>query len=347
MAFFILLVTGFTAQANVILTDVYTVGKGKQPQISVDNAGIVRVVYGLDDKVLCATSTDHAKTFGNPVLVAQVPGMHLGMGRGPQLASSGRWSIVTVMDQAGDIHWFKQSSGAAKWQAMGIINDMKGSAPEGMMAIGADNKDNFYAVWLDVRIGKRNQICFSSLSAKSGKWAANRIIYQSPDMHVCECCKPSIAVAGNTVAVMFRNWINGSRDLYTLKSVNGGQSFLAAQKMGLGTWKLDGCPMDGGDIRIGAKNQVQTTWQRKGEIYFAQDGDPEVYIGKGKTCSLTGKVEQPVITYKDRDTLKMMALSTKKASVIGEGDFAKSVQITKDRFLFVWEQAGQIRSRLL
>jgi hypothetical protein len=343
----ILLAVGFTSQSDAGLPGINTIGQGKQPQVSVDNAGIVRVVYGLEDKVFCATSTDNAQTFTAPVLVAQIAGMHLGMGRGPQLASSAGCSIITAMDNAGNIHWFKQNKGNAKWQPMGVINDLKRSAPEGMIAIGADNKDNFYAVWLDTRLGGKNQIWFSSLSGKVTKWSANRLIYKSADQHVCECCKPSIAVSGNTVAVMFRNWLNGSRDLYTLRSADAGKTFSAAQKMGLGTWKLDGCPMDGGGVRINTSNQIQTVWQRKGDIYFAQGADPELYIGKGKTCSLVANGEQAIITYQNNDTLKLVTIPDKKTTVIGQGDFVRSVQLKANHNFFVWEQGNQIQYRLL
>jgi hypothetical protein len=343
----IALVIGFATESYASSPHTNTIGQGRQPQVSVDNAGIVRVVYGLDDKIFCATSTNHAKTFSAPVLVAQLDGMHLGMGRGPQLASSAGCSVITAMDKAGDIHWFKQAKGNAKWQSMGVINDLKGSAPEGMMAIGADNSDNFYAVWLDIRAGKHNQICFSSLPAKSNKWLANRLIYKSADMHVCECCKPSIAVSGNTVAVMFRNWLNGSRDLYTLRSADAGRTFSPAQKMGLGTWKLDGCPMDGGGIRLNTSNVVQTVWQRKGDIYFAQGADPEMYIGRGKTCSMVANGTQALITYQNNDTLKLLTMPNKKTTIIGEGNFVRSVQLKGIHNFFVWEQSGQVQYRVL
>ncbi|MCC8425363.1 hypothetical protein [Mucilaginibacter sp. UR6-11] len=324
-----------------------TIAAGKQPQVSVDKIGTVRVVYGLNDNIFCATSGDQGQTFSSPVLVAHVADMHLGMGRGPQLSSSANFSVITAIDKAGNIHWFKLKNGSEKWQAMGVVNDLKGSAPEGMMAVGADKKDNFYAVWLDIRLGQKNQIWFSSLSAQSNKWSANRLVYKSPDMHVCECCKPGISVSGSAVAIMFRNWLNGSRDLYVARSANGGQSFTAAQKMGLGTWKLDGCPMDGGGIIISPLNIVQTVWQRKGEIYFAQGADPEVYIGKGKTCTIAGNAMHTVIAYQSNDTLKLVTIPDKKMTTIGEGNFIKLTSLANGHNFCVWEQDSHIKYRLL
>ncbi len=79
--------------------NVRTISRGEQPEASMDTNGVVRVVFGQEDKVFCATSKDQGLTFSNPVLVAEVPGMHLGMSRGPQIASSDTHSVITVMDK--------------------------------------------------------------------------------------------------------------------------------------------------------------------------------------------------------------------------------------------------------
>ena len=41
---------------------------------------------------------------------------------------------------------------------------------------------------------------------------------ESPDGTICECCDPSLAAMGHgEFAVMWRNKLGGSRDLYTLR----------------------------------------------------------------------------------------------------------------------------------
>jgi hypothetical protein len=322
-----------------------SIGKGQQPQISVDNKGIIRVVFGSDDNIFCATSKDHGLTFGQPVLVAKVPEMHLGMSRGPQLASSKDNSVITAIDKTGNIYWYRLSHTSGKWKRMGIINDRLASAPEGLMSIAADNNDHFYAAWLDIRTGKHNQIYFASLSGKSVNWSKNTMAYQSPDQHVCECCKPSIAVQGSSVAIMFRNWLNGSRDLYVTRSSDRGLTFGAAQKMGIDTWKLNGCPMDGGGLRISPANAVQTVWQRKGYIYYAATGEPEKYIARGRNCSISGYGTNPLITYQNSDTLNVISYPQIKPTVIGTGGYLKAAQLNLTSNIFVWEQNNQIQYR--
>jgi len=55
-----------------------TIAAGDQPQIGIDNKGMIRVVFGREDKIFCVESSDKGLTFSNPVLVAEIPGMHLG-----------------------------------------------------------------------------------------------------------------------------------------------------------------------------------------------------------------------------------------------------------------------------
>jgi hypothetical protein len=320
-----------------------TISSGEQPQIAMDGHGVIRVVYGQKDKIFCATSTDKGVTFSQPVLVAEVAKMHLGMSRGPQLATSANYSIITAQDQSGTIHWYKLNHLSKEWKSMGAINDLKGSAPEGLMGVAADKKNNFYAVWLDTRVGGGNNIFFSTLSNKADGWSKNRLVYQSPDKLVCGCCKPNIAVNGSEVAIMFRNWLNGSRDLYLLRSLNSGASFAAAQKLGLDTWKLEGCPMDGGGIVVGHTDNIQTTWQRKGNVFYCKPGKPEVNIGAGRICSISGGDANSVLTFQHNDTVRLVKLKTNNQVAIGKGGYLKTVILPDQKIVCVWEQDKQIK----
>ncbi len=347
LVFLILPVLAFFNLSSMATLAPQFIGKGQQPQVSIDGKGIVRVVFGDADEIFCATSTNQGISFGKPQLVAKLPQMHLGMSRGPQLASSKDFSVITAIDKTGNIHWYWLDHATGKWKYKGMVNDLKDSAPEGMINIAADDKNNFYAVWLDTRTGKHNQIYFSSLAATASKWSKNVMAYQSPDQHVCECCRPTVAVKGTSVALMFRNWLNGSRDLYVTRSADGGKTFSPAVKLGMDTWKLNGCPMDGGGMRINPLNVIQTVWQRKGDIYYATVGNPETYIARGRTCSIAGNGANPLITYQVGDTLNVVKYPQKAPVIIGTGSFLKAAQLNANTSLYVWEKDNHIMYRKL
>lgn len=321
-----------------------TLARGSQPQVSVDTKGVIRIVYGTKDQIFCLTSADNGKTFTKPALVARITGMHLGMTRGPQIASSNRYSIITAIDKSGNIHSFRLSHQSKKWERMQPVNDLEGSGPEGLMSISADERDNFYAVWLDIRQKKQNQIFFSSLQSGAQSWSKNRLIYESPSGHVCECCKPSVATAGSQVAVMFRNWLFGSRDLYFITSANQGRSFSAARKLGTGTWKLNACPMDGGDISIDRNQQVHSAWQRQGAVYYSKPGQGERKIESGRNVSMVKNAKTPTILFHSGGKVFMSILNGKPLT-IGEGSFAEGVVTPDHKILVVWENEGSVLFR--
>jgi hypothetical protein len=85
-----------------------TLASGEQPQVTADAKGKIRVVYGESDKIYFLSSIDNGKTFSSQQLVAHVPGTHLGMTRGPQLATSADYSLITAIDKKGNIHSFSK-----------------------------------------------------------------------------------------------------------------------------------------------------------------------------------------------------------------------------------------------
>src|SRR4051812_1842894 len=108
---------------------------GQQPNIAVDAKGVIRVVYGEDNAIYCVTSANMGSSFSAPVKVAELSGMHLGNSRGPQIASSRNYSLITAITKDGTIHSFRLSNASNAWIKSGNVNDEDGSAPEGLMAL--------------------------------------------------------------------------------------------------------------------------------------------------------------------------------------------------------------------
>lgn len=333
---------------NISCTDQnkHIIATGQQPQLTIDNDGIIRVVYGQEDTIFCATSTDNGQTFGEIQVVGTVKNMHLGMTRGPQVATSKNYTLVSAIDKAGTIHSYQLDHHSNRWTRTSTINDFANSALEGLMDIAAGPDDNFYAVWLDIRDDKRNKIGYSATFDQGNTWSENIIAYRSPDKVVCECCKPNIYATQSKVYIMFRNWLLGSRDLYLLESDNKAAAFDNPQKLGNGTWKLDGCPMDGGGLIVDEKADVHTVWQREGRIFYAQPGKDEKQIGMGRGCDISG-LNNPIITWQEDMELKLKELPNGQEFNVGKGGFIKALCTQSNKILCTWENDGQIEFRIL
>lgn len=343
----ILLMLLFTTAARASTSDGNPIGYGRQPEISKDSKGVIRIVFGRNDSIFCSTATNRALTFSQPVLVGVVKGMHLGMTRGPQLASSLNASLVTAIDQSGQIHSFLLHHKVGRWVKTGTVNDMPGSAPEGLMSIASDEHDRFYAVWLDIRNDRKNKVYFSSFNLQQNLWSRNLLVYRSPDSTVCECCKPSIEASASRVVIMFRNWLHGSRDLYLVQSNDRGRSFDRARKLGSGTWKLNACPMDGGGIVIDGKGQVHTVWRREDKVYYCRPNGKEEILGTGRACAITGEKGKLVVSLQQGSVLKMIDVLTHKETIMGSGSFLKTLLLDNGKTVCVWEEEKEIKVRVI
>lgn len=316
--------------------------EGQQPQLVSDVAGNLRVVYGRDDKIFCTTSLDNGRTFSEPALIGEVKDMHLGMFRGPQVASSKNYTLVSAMDKGGTIHVFQLNHKTGKWTKTSQINDVEASTPEGLMALVADDSDHFYATWLDIREDKKNKIYYAESTNNGKSWLPNRLVYKGPEGTVCECCRPSIAVKGDKVYIMFRNKLEGSRDLYLTQAKTGGGAFSEPVRLGEGTWKLNACPMDGGGLVVNKKGHVTTAWQRAGKIYTDTPGATEQEIGTGRRCSIASP-ENPMVTWQEGENLKLRVLNEEKTYDVGTGSFLKSIPTKDGKILCVWEADKVVR----
>jgi hypothetical protein len=322
----------------------FIVANGEMPALSKDNNNKVHLVFGNGDSIMYAYSDDNCKTFSRPELIKKLPHVFTFATRGPQVAATGHGILVTACTSEGEIYSFYKENGGS-WTEGPKINDVAGVSKEGLMALSAYG-NNAWAVWLDLRDNQRNKI-YGANSVDGGKtWSRNFMIYNSPDTSVCECCKPSVVVWKNKVAVMFRNRLNGYRDLYVIQSNDGGETFNHAEKLGTGSWKLNACPMDGGNLAINSKGQLQSVWRRETTVYADNPGFHEKAIGKGKGCTVATVNDKYVYAWVENNEVVVLKQDNKKVN-LGEGKQPVLESVDLNHFICVWENNKQIYAAVL
>jgi hypothetical protein len=253
-------------------------GDAKQPQIAVNSKGQIFVVFGNAKGIWFSSSTDGGKTFSASRKIDEVKALALGMRRGPRIAASENTLTVTAIShEHGNLSSWYSPDGGVTWSNEVTVNDVPSSAREGMHGLAADGKGSVYAVWLDLR-NKKTQL-WGSKSVDGGKsWGENVQIYKSPDGTICECCHPSVIFTpkGEVIA-MWRNWLDGNRDMYRSISTDGGKTFSNGTKLGTGTWPLKGCPMDGGSLAA-MDNETAFVWRREQKLFMTKQTAEETLI---------------------------------------------------------------------
>lgn len=284
------LATGAAAQSKAVRLP--APATAMQPQAAVDPSGRVLIVFGTKTGVFCTASLDGGDSFAAPIEVGRTAQLALGLRRGPRIAITKEALVVTAIageqggGRDGDVVAWRSIDGGASWSAPAQLNDQAGAAREGLHALAAGPKDELFCVWIDLR-EKRGELWGAASTDGGAKWGKNRLVYRSPDGTICECCAPSIAYgADGMLGVMWRNWLGGARDMYVSSSKDGGVTFSVAHKQGTGTWRIQGCPMDGGGLALRSKGEVASVWRREHTLYRTLAAGGEEALGPGEQASL-------------------------------------------------------------
>ena len=321
------------------------IAAGQMPEMAKDISGNLHLIYGTGDSIMYVYSDDKGHSFSSPVLVDTLPALVASATRGPQITPVKDGLSIIAADNTGNIFSFtKKQSG--KWAKAARVNDVDTIDKEGFLGLSGDGNNNLFAIWPDLRNDGRNKI-YGARSTDGGKtWSKNIMVYTSPDGTVCECCKPSVVMKDNNVYVMFRNFLNGNRDLYLIQSADGGNSFGEAQKLGNGNWPLDGCPMDGGGIAVNNNGEVQTVWRRENKIFTVVPGNEEKEIGEGKGCTMEVVANKNVYAWTENGEV-ICLLPNGKKELLGKGKQPIIKAINDTQLICVWEYEKEIHRSIL
>jgi len=319
------------------------IAHGHMPSIATDKENYIHVVYGTGDSIMYIFSKD-GKSYSAPSLVAVLPDLFASAMRGPQIAAVKNGLIIIACDKEGNLHSYRKNAGS-RWYKSQQVNKISGISKEGLTSLDADGS-NGYIAWLGVN-NPKGQSVYLARSFDGGKtWKKNLNVYASPSGTVCECCKPSLKVAGNKVYIMFRNFLNGNRDLYLIESPDGGKTFGQAQKLGVGSWQLDGCPMDGGGLAINENKTAETVWRREGKIYSAEPGKPEKEIGEGKACTVETINNKNVYAWTNHGSIIIKIPGSTEINM-GKGNLPLLKRLDNEKIICVWENEDEIKAAVV
>ena len=331
-----------TALLALHLPAVSPTTSNKQPQLAAAD-GVVALVFGSGESIWLARSKDDGASFEAPARIADLPKLLLGRHRGPRVAISAGTVLVSAIASApGDLMLWRSSDGGRTWGAARAVNDQPSAAREGLHALAADAGGHVAVVWLDDR-GGRGKRLYGAFSGDAGAtWGRNVMLYESPSGSICECCHPSLAALGSgEFVVMWRNSLNGYRDLYTMR-LSGGTAAGAAERQGAGTWKLDACPMDGGGLAV-RNGRAGSAWRREKDVYLVEPGGPERKIGTGQDVALGANNQGWYAVWSSSAGIEaMLPGSTAATRLAPSGAFPAVVTTGGGVVMVAWEENGGI-----
>lgn len=349
----------FLAALVISIPSVQAPKPNLQPQLA-SVPGLTAVVFGSANSIWLSTSHDNGHSFSLPTQVDRVPALALGRHRGPRVVISGRTIVVSAVygkrspvgasghevADAGDLMIWRSTDGGHSWSKPVAINDVPGSAREGLHAMAAGKHGQLAAVWLDLRsAGTR---LYGAYSKDDGAtWSKNVLIYQSPGGTICQCCDPSItSAAKDHFDVMFRNDLQDARDMY-LTNWNLDGQISQARKLGTGSWHIEACPMDGGGV-VHNGGTIATAWRRDRTVYLDEPGKSEGPVGEGKDVGLAVSANGSYVAWTSSSGIELYRPGDKKASCLSSvGRFPVLTSLSTGFVLAAWEQDGKIQLQIV
>ncbi len=147
----------------------------------------------------------------------------------------------------------------AQWQAdVRLTHDTALSLPSGVKSVGI-NGDNIHVVWFDNRNGE-GEIYYRRSTNKGVSWTSDIRLTNAPGYSV----RPSIAVYGSVIHVVWESNRDGICEVYYKKSTNNGSTWSA-------DLQLTNDNFDSYSASIAAEGYVHVVWMDY------RYGDPEIY----------------------------------------------------------------------
>ena len=255
------------------------------PDVLMDPAGTLHMVYGLDHHGWYQQSTNHGLSFTAPVKIDSAGSVETRMGeRGPKLAlgQNGAVHVVWMDEWSPGVKTFVRYSRSLDSgrtflpsQTLSPMSGVDGAT------VTADSKGNVVAFW-HVMADPKPQVkeatwLFTTRSANRGAsfGPAEKVNIANLSALACSMCmmRP-LALPGGQVALAFRSAEDSIRDFYVLKGPISENRFTAV-RVNRDNWNIDFCPMCGPELRLAPEGQALCAFMTRHHVYWAV-ADPEL-----------------------------------------------------------------------
>jgi hypothetical protein len=147
-------------------------------------------------------------------------------------------------------------------------------------SLGVDASGGVYVAWIDDReqrngISENMQLYFRRSLDGGVTWDPAKRANVMPEGAggTCECCNTSMDVTpAGAIYISFRSNIDDKRDVFLVRSLDRGESFLQAVDLASEAWMIDACPMSGSSVRVDQQGRAHVVWRDGRPSLRGRDG---------------------------------------------------------------------------
>jgi hypothetical protein len=279
---------------------------GVQPQVTVDDSGVVHLIYLKGDPahsdVYYVRSADDGRTFSNPIRVNSGDGSAIAVGtiRGAQLAlgKSGRvhvaWNGSTGpkadVNHSSMLYARMNDGGTGFEPQRNLITEHY--QLDGGGSVAADREGKVYVAWhapLKLGAGEASRRVWIARSSDDGKNFGAETQAFGEETGACGCCGMRLFAdpgRGSVFALYRSAFEQVHRDIYLLRSDDRGATFAGAD---IAPMNVGICVMSSAAMIAAPKGGVLAAWETQSQVYWsrieatgAKVGTPIAAPGEGR-----------------------------------------------------------------
>lgn len=293
-----------TAQSIPEVRIIRTPNGGIQPQVAVDRAGVIHMVYlsgpETASDIYYVRKGKRDAEFSPPIRVNSVPGSAMAVGtvRGAQIAlgRAGRVHVAWLGSNGAQprgpgnktpmLYARMNDEGTAFEQQKNVMQFAAGL--DGGGSVAADHSGNVYVVWHGNpdENGEINRRVWVARSRDDGRTFEREVAASPQPTGACGCCGlRAFADHNGTLYILYRAAREAiHRDMTLLVSTDQAKTF---NSVDVAPWELNACPMSTDYISEAGKNTL-IAWQTEKQVYFAAVSDMGVKVSRAVPAPGTG-----------------------------------------------------------
>src|ERR1035437_4867203 len=249
------------------------------PDVFMDNAGVLHMVYAKNQNAYYIRSTDNGSTFTAPVIVNTSGTVEDKMGeRGPKISVGidGVIHVVWMDLWATGVHTYarytRSTNGGLSFEASKAASTTTGIDGVTVAADGSNHVVVFWhvnapaqsvipsATWLHLARSINNGVSFSA--------DTNVVITNHSGLACSMCMSRARFGAGGKIYLAFRSAVDSIRDFYALKGNAAGNNFTAV-RVNNDNWNIGFCPMVGPELEISSSGNQYCAFMSNYHVYWA------------------------------------------------------------------------------